>query len=435
MINFRHAFALPHSVVLRSIRTISALIGCALVASSGSGQAEAPLDYTIELTSPTKLFTPERSWAQPRMGAIPAKAAGESEPVVVMTMSPVSMKGSDVFGPLHQMRTSDLGKTWEGPAPVPGYDLRKVEGGGLMNTADFQPGWHAASGKLLGTGTTTTYDFDEKRGYLVLREPAANLLLPRWVSYGVYDPAKKAWAAWKKLEMPKEAKFQDCSAGCGQRYDLPNGEILLPIRFTMPFLPKGTTRYATLVVRCRFDGETLSYVEYGSEMTEHIDRGLYEPSMTKFGDRYYLTMRNNKAAYVATSTDGLHYDEPRKWAFDDGADLGSHNTQQHWVTHSKGLFLSYTRRGANNDHVFLHRAPLFIARVDPDKLHVIRDTERELMPNRGARLGNFGVTDISPNETWVSDCEWMGRGAEKYGADGSVWVTKIHWNQPNEYVR
>jgi hypothetical protein len=235
--------------------------------------------------------------------------------------------------------------------------------------------------------------------------------------------------------MPEGPKFIDCSAGCGQRYDLPNGEILLPIRFTVSPQSKSKSQYATVVARCRFDGETLAYIEHGSEHTLPIDRGLYEPSMTKFGDLYYLTMRNDKAAYVATSKDGLHYDEPRQWTFDDGADLGSYNTQQHWVTHSKGLFLSYTRRGANNDHVFRHRAPLFIGKVDPDKLHVIRATERELMPNRGARLGNFGVTDVSPNETWVSDCEWMGRGAEKYGADGSVWVTKIHWNQPNDLMR
>lgn len=72
-------------------------------------------------------------------------------------------------------------------------------------------------------------------------------------------------------------------------------------------------------------------------------------------------------------------------AWDDGTDLGSYNTQQHWVAHSEGLFLVYTRRGANNGHVMRHRAPLFIAQVDPVKLHVLRSTERELMPNRGAR--------------------------------------------------
>jgi hypothetical protein len=31
---------------------------------------------------------------------------------------------------------------------------------------------------------------------------------------------------------------------------------------------------------------------------------------------------------------------------DDGAELGSYNTQQHWLSHGDGLFLMYTRRGA-----------------------------------------------------------------------------------------
>jgi hypothetical protein len=261
--------------------------------------------------------------------------------------------------------------------------------------------------------------------------------LRAWTPYAAYDPVRNVWAPWKKLEMPEGGKFKFCTAGCVQRYDLPNGDILLPMRYAIKSQSAAPKQYTTIVSRCRFDGETLSYVEHGSELTVPIDRGLFEPSLTWFAGRFYLTMRNERAGYVATSVDGLHYDEPRKWTFEDGADLGNYNTQQHWVTHSKGLFLSYTRRGANNDNVFRHRAPLFIGQVNAEKLHVIRATERELMPNRGARLGNFSVTEVSPSETWVSDCEWMYQPDEKQnlGADGSVWVTRIRWNQPNEYVK
>jgi len=128
----------------------------------------------------------------------------------------------------------------------------------------------------------------------------------------------------------------------------------------------------------------------------------------------------------------MNFSPVQSWKFDDGSDLGNYNTQQHWVTHSEGLFLVYTRRGANNDHVFRHRAPLFIAQVDPVKLQVIRSTEKVLVPERGARLGNFGVTDISPDETWVTVAEWMQpKGCEKYGSDGSIFVARIRWNQPN----
>src|SRR5690606_4962027 len=134
-------------------------------------------------------------------------------------------------------------------------------------------------------------------------------------------------------------------------------------------------------------------------------RGLAEPSLTRFGDRYFLTIRSDEAGYVASSTDGLHFDPVKKWTFDDGSDLGNYNTQQHWVTHSDSLYLVYTRRGANNDHVFRHRAPLFMAKVDPERLCLIRSTERVLVPEKGARLGNFGVVDVSPTVTWVTDVE------------------------------
>jgi hypothetical protein len=149
-------------------------------------------------------------------------------------------------------------------------------------------------------------------------------------------------------------------------------------------------------------------------------------------------MRNDRAAYVATSDDGLHFGPVQRWRFDDGKDLGSQNTQQHWVTHSDGLFLVYTRTGANNDHVFRHRAPLFIAQVDPEKLHVLRTTERILVPERGAGLGNaFGVTEVSENETWVTTAEWM-QGPKgillpgnPYGSDNSVFAARIQWKAPN----
>ena len=117
-------------------------------------------------------------------------------------------------------------------------------------------------------------------------------------------------------------------------------------------------------------------VEHGRELTHPVKRGLYEKSLTYFGNRYYMTIRNDRKGFVATSDDGLNFNDIKPWTFDDGTDLGSYNTQQKWVTHSDGLFLVYTRRGADNDHIVRHRAPLFIARVDTERLCVIRESER-----------------------------------------------------------
>jgi hypothetical protein len=179
-------------------------------------------------------------------------------------------------------------------------------------------------------------------------------------------------------------------------------------------------------------------------MTVPESRGLYEPSLTFFENRYFLTLRNDVRGYVTSGTDGLHFDRPKPWRFDDGAELGNYNTQQHWVTHRDALFLVYTRRGAKNDHVFRHRAPLFIAEVDPEKLHVLRGTERILVPEKGARLGNFGVTEVSPAETWITTAEWMQttgpdphdfRVPMRYGADNRVYAARLLWKKPNKKVR
>ena len=210
------------------------------------------------------------------------------------------------------------------------------------------------------------------------------------------------------------------NAGCVQWLEEPNGDVLIPV-FYHKMNPKKaaeTNRDAfevdnwmksddfgltTMIVRCRFDGDKLTYVEHGDELGMRGGRGVYEPSITRFGKNYYLTLRADKTGYVARSRDGLRYEPLKEWKFDDGTELGSYNTQQHWVTHSGGLYLVYTRRGANNDHVFRHRAPLFIARVDPENLTVLRATERGA-DSRGRR-GAWAISASrrsAPPKTWVT---------------------------------
>ncbi|HYF35757.1 MAG TPA: exo-alpha-sialidase, partial [Prosthecobacter sp.] len=223
-------------------------------------------------------------------------------------------------------------------------------------------------------------------------------------------------------------------AGCVQRFDLENGDILLPIYFKA----KEDRYYSVTVLRCTFDGKTLHFQEQGNELKLESGRGVYEPSLTRFRGRFYLTLRNDTAAYVATSDDGLHFGAIKAWQFNDGSELGNYNTQQHWVTHSEALYLVYNRKGLNNDHVFRHRAPLLMARVDTEKLQVERATENILVPERGARLGNFAITEVSPNETWVTVAEWMQKNSphiiippdNPFGADNSIYAARILWDKP-----
>jgi hypothetical protein len=384
-----------------------------------NGAENTLLDYQVELSTAASGFDGQMCWVHARAGTIPPGAPGNpgTNPLVVMTMQRLLLTGSDVFYPLHNLWTSDLGATWTEPKLQPVFERQVMAENIEMTVCDFWPKWHAGSGKLLGTGHTVWY---ENNRVMPVRK--------RHTAYSVYDATARAWLPWKELQMPDEPRFANAGGGCTQRVDLPNGEILLPIYFKRP----EDKVSSTTVVRCRFDGETLQYVEHGDELSIDVPRGFGEPSLAKFGDRFFLTIRNDQKGYVTSGRDGLHFDEPKPWTFDDGTELGSYNTQQHWVTHTGGLFLVYTRRGADNDHVFRHRAPLLMAQVDPDRLCVIRSTERILVPERGARLGNFGVTEVSAKETWVTAAEWMQPvGVEKRGSDNSVWVAKIIWSRAN----
>ena len=384
-------------------------------------QSRDSLDYEITRDVPTQYFDGEMCYVHPRAGLVPNQGVN-GMPEIAMTMTTLDLAGSDVFKGMYGLYTSDMGKTWSSVEKQEKMSPRFETIDGVRRpvaASDFTPQYHKSSKKLLGIGHTVAYTTDWK-----VAHPR-----PRHTSYSTYNPTSHQWKEWRKLEMPDLEKFYNAGAGSVQRYDLENGEILLPIYF----LPPDSNSQVT-VLRCVFDGETLRYKEHGNELSIDDDtRGLHEPSLTYYKGKYFLVMRNDKTSFVTSSQDGLNYLPYKKWTFDDGSDLGTYNTQQHWVTHSNGLFLVYTRRGADNDHVFRHRAPLFIAQVDPDKLQVIRDTERILVEERGARLGNFGVVDISPDETWVTVSEWMQpSGVEKYGSDGSVWVARLHWGSVNE---
>jgi len=382
-------------------------------AAHAAGKTAKPVRYRVQLDVITEGYDGKTCWFHPRAGAIPS-----ATPTVVLTMQKLNLKHSDVFYPINSCESSDLGQTW---SPIVEH-TRTLGRHSLGNNVeegicDFTPKWHAASGKLLATGHSVFYSND-----------VLMIVRPRDTVWSVYEPKTRSWTSWAKLAMPNEPKFSCSGAGSTQRVDLKNGDILLPI-----YSKQITNKiYFSTVVRCRFDGQTLSYVEHGSELTLDCDRGLYEPSLAKFKNRFYLTMRADRAAYVATSRDGLHFDEPRKWTFDDGADLGSYNTQAHWITHSDGLFLVYTRRGANNDNVVRHRAPLFMAQIDPEKLVVMRATERELVPNKGAQLGNFAIVDVNEHETWATTSEGMAPGnPAEYGSNGRVYAARIIWEKPN----
>jgi hypothetical protein len=318
---------------------------------------------------------------------------------------------------MYFFRTNDLGRSWSGPTEIPELAWQTGEDGETVAVCDVTPGWHASSNKVLAIGIKLRYSRD---GDQLLDKPRSHE-----AAYATYDPSTDKWSGWKMLAMPDtDGEFFLTAPGCVQWLVKADGTILLPTYFKR----QEGDDYSVTTLHCSFDGQLLNYLTHGDKLTIRGGRGFCEPSLAFHKGKYFLTLRNDAAAYVTVSDDGLHFEPVKKWTFDDGQDLGSYNTQAHWVTHPNGLFLTYTRRGANNDHIPRNRAPIFIAQVDPDRLQVLRSTEQIVLPERGAMLGNFGAQAITPDESWVTDAEYiLGTTPHPKGADGSIWLGRIRW--------
>ena len=107
---------------------------------------------------------------------------------------------------------------------------------------------------------------------------------------------------------------------------------------------------------------------------------------------------------------------------DDGQELGNYRTMTHWLVRDDALYLVYNRTHELNNGVFRDRAPLFIAQVDPEKLCVIRDTEQVVIPENGARLGNFAVANVSDDESWIVSGEWLEQNVPGYKEGMPFWA-------------
>jgi hypothetical protein len=383
-------------------------------------RAEDPLTFEVKLETVIKHDDGQFLWFHPR--AVAASSGNGARPKMVMSLQRHLMV-SDYYSGLYLMERSDPERAWTGPVLHAGLDWRKETDGTTISVADVTPGFHPQTGKVILIGAQVRYSpagkqlDDVKRAHRTV--------------YSVGDLTSGKWTPWRILEFPADEQFDFARNACSQWLVEPDGSLKVPLYIS----PSVKEKFSTTVAECHFDGDELTYVKNGNVLRLAVARGLYEPSLIGFQGRYFLTLRNDEAGYVSVSDDGLEFSEPVRWTFDDGGDLGSYNTQQHWLAHSDGLFLIYTRRGANNDHIARNRAPLFMAQVDPETLKVIRSTEKVVVPERGAQLGNFGANAVDASESWITVSEGMFRkDARERGAEGATFVAKILWSKPNRLL-
>ena len=378
-------------------------------------------EYAIEQQVISEGYDRTTCWVHLRGGFFPNGTA-------VFVTQKLTLTGSDVFDAIHSMESTDGGRTFSEPLEQPTLSRRQREDGRILCPCDATPAWHKASGTMLLIGHMAVYESKDEGKTLRL----ASQYRPGFF-YAVYDETSKRFGKMKSVEFLPDSPLYNGSPGCVQRYDLADGTILVPLSVRKNLSDPVRD---TVVVRCSFDGKEIKPIDIGKPIFLSLPagRGLYEPSVVGFDGKFFLTMRNDVKGYVSVSSDGLNYSEPIPWRWEDGEEIGNYNTQQHWVRGGGNLYLVYTRRAENNGHVFRHRAPLFIAQVDPQGPNLIRNTERIAVPEHGARLGNFGITHVNDQESWATVTEWMqGPGGwlkcEEHGANNRLWQSRFLWQK------
>lgn len=360
------------------------------------------------------------TWFHPRACMLPDE---NGEPIVLMTMQEIG--GSDYFGQVHWTSTSDLGRTWTEPEPIAALGRDPVPGrtdGLQAGVCDVTPQFHPQSRSVLALGHVVFYKGPRfSRGEQLARYPVY-----------VTRNANGEWSERKILEWNDDRGSFIYSNNCGQRAIRPDGDV----QMSFTFGPEEKHRMVAGVISS-FDGDQLAVQSVGPAIKHPHGRGLLEPSVTMFDGKVWMTIRaEDGRGYVAVSEDGLDFGKKAAWYWDDGTPLEMSTTQQHWLTHSDGLFLVYTRKDESNENVMRWRSPLWVARVDTDQRCLIRSTEQVVLPvvgdgsnkpNEVALMGNFDVTNVSPDESWITVGEWIPKG----GARGDVLLARIRWSKPN----
>ena len=346
-------------------------------------------------------------WLDAAAAVVPPDGPGQTPGVIVESMQLV---GNDI-GPRHYLWTKDLGKTWLPPFESLRVSKNRLEDD-VFEMPWLRPFYHRSTRALMAFGHTCCVVDD--RPVADNRFKCERLVHEMQhqsnTGYTVWRDEWQDFEAWETVTLPEG--WPRVALYPVQTHELPDGSIICPFHVCLQdrFHKAGT-------VRLTFDGRHLSYAEIGNLLgDESMSGGLCEPSIVEFSGRCLLTLRSEYGVpennhdgkmYHAVSDDGLHWNEVEPWRWDDGSVVETEQTQQHWLKHGDTLFLTYTRKSERSNGVFRSRAPLWIARVNPDGLTLIRDTEQVLAPENGARMSNWCVANVTDDQAWVIVDEWL----------------------------
>jgi len=356
-----------------------------------------------------------------RLCKVQPAVASDGKGTALLTYQHLKLSGVDEFYGQDISISRDGGKTWSKPKKL--ENLPDVwEGGEYRTTYYVNPFYHRKTDRFFALGA---YDVFEKKGSVSMcftgnwapgHRPSGGPV------YAMVDAEKGRCTGWRVLTFPRP--YYHCMQ-FGQIAELENGDLIVPFYY-VPAEAENRFQGFCITVKYRFADSGPEVVECGEPIAAPwLKRGVGEPSLIRLGDTYWLTLRSDEQGMFAMSKDGLRYSSPRPWKWDDGSLLANRNTQQHWLMVGDELYLVYTREDPTNGHVFRNRAPLWSARFDPVRGCLVRATEYPLVPELGARLGNFFCCPDGADGSWLITAEWMQPiGCEKYGSDNSLWLVR-----------
>ena len=344
-------------------------------------------------THPIRL-TSEKNWFHPSFCRF-----GEDR--LLLTM--LEYLGPDFYGaPVFAIGKS-ADDTFEEPRPIPPFAHRQREDGLVEAVADPRP-FQLNPGSVVVFGCTTFY---RDKGNAVY-DP--NIPLPANEPVYAVLGTDGTWS--ERMRLKVDGTFSGYRTACTQICRDRNGDWIVPFYAKKLSAEKnGAPMFFTITARYRFDGKKLVFQEKGNVLEIGVGRGFVEPSVCTNSDksRFYLTLRAEDGhAYSAVSEDGLFWSDPIPWRWDDGTEIETSTTQQHWLKTGGKIYLAYTRKTAENAHIFRFRAPLYLAEADPERGVLIKRTESVVFPLRerdgeAAVYGNFHVTQLSDDHALISD--------------------------------
>ena len=101
--------------------------------------------------------------------------------------------------------------------------------------------------------------------------------------YTEWDFSIEDFAPWQAVEMPEALQRFHVVGWVKAGIELDDGSLLCPMYFRAT--PE-TKYYAACVMRAEMDGGALRCMEMGAPLVLDTHRGLCEPSIVRFQDRY-----------------------------------------------------------------------------------------------------------------------------------------------------